>query len=140
MASFESNRNQDWVGNSRAYLLAWGLPGIILVAGIFLDPSTRTVLWVGALVWKGMACVVNAARCGRTHCYFTGPYFLILAIVTALHGYQILWLGGFGWVWLGLMIVAGGGALWVFTEKAWGKFFHESNDIADGHTVNKCLD
>ncbi len=122
MASPKSFQHEDWVSSSRAYLLAWGLPGIILVVGIFLDPSTRTVLWVGALVWKGAACVANAARCGRTHCYFTGPYFLILAIVTALHGYQIVWLGAYGWVWLGLMIVGGGGALWFFTEKAWGRF------------------
>ena len=125
----ESCQHEDWVSNSRAYLLAWGLPGIILVAGIFLEPSARTVMWAGALVWKGAACLVNAARCGRTHCYFTGPYFLILAVVTALHGFQIVGLGAYGWVWLGLAIIAGGGGLWFVTEKTWGKFFLRSKSI-----------
>ena len=122
MVTSESCQHKDWVSNSRSYMLAWGLPGIILISGIFLEPSTRTVMWVGALVWKGVACVANAARCGRTHCYFTGPYFLALAVVTALHGFQIVSLGPDGWLWLGLTIVGGGGALWFLTEKAWGKF------------------
>jgi hypothetical protein len=102
--------------------MAWGLPGIILVVGVFVDPLSRTVMWAAALAWKGIACLVNAARCGRTHCYFTGPYFLVLAIVTVLHGLQIFWLGVYGWLALGLAIVAGGGVLWYLTEKAWGKF------------------
>ncbi len=65
---------------------------------------------------------------------------MILAVVTALHGFQIVWLGAYGWVWLGLMIVAGGGALWFFTEKAWGKFIKVQKAIADGNTVEKCID
>jgi len=80
-------------------------------------------MWFGALMWMGVTCWVNAARCGRTHCYFTGPYFLALAILPALHGWEILWLGAYGWLWLTLMIFAGGGALWFVTEKVWGKFF-----------------
>lgn len=28
----------------------------------------------------GLACLANAARCRRMHCYFTGPYFLLLAL------------------------------------------------------------
>ena len=123
MVSPESENHEDWVSNSRSYMLAWGLPGIILLVGIFLEPSTRTFMWAGALVWKGVACLANATRCGRTHCYFTGPYFLVLAIVTVLHGLQIVWLGAYGWLGLGLAIVAGGGALWFVTEKVWGKFF-----------------
>lgn len=123
MGKSKSCKDEDWVGNSRSYMLAWGFPGIILVTGIFLEPFVRTVMWVGALVWKGVACLTNAARCGRTHCYFTGPYFLVLAIVTVLHGLQIFWLGAYGWLWLGLAIVGGGSALWFVTEKVWGKFF-----------------
>ena len=43
---------KDWVSDSRTYALAWGLPGVILIVGIFLDPLTRTVMWAGALLWK----------------------------------------------------------------------------------------
>jgi len=28
----------------------------------------------------GGACLVNAVRCGRLHCYVTGPFFLLGAI------------------------------------------------------------
>jgi hypothetical protein len=100
-------------------------------------------MWAIALVWKGVACLANAARCGRTHCYFTGPYFLVLAVVTALHGFQIVWLGAYGWLWLGLMIVAGGGALWFVTERVWGKFFKVPKTFPEslGHerTHKTCL-
>ena len=113
---------QDWVSDTRIYALAWGLPGVILVVGIFLDPLTRTVMWTGALLWKSVACVANAARCGRTHCYFTGPFFLLMAFVTILHGFQVVSLGENGWMWLGLAIIGGTGFLWLFTERVWGKF------------------
>jgi len=122
MSKIEICESKDWVSDSRTYALAWGLPGIILIIGIFLDPSTRTIIWAGALVWKGVACLANATRCGRTHCYFTGPYFLLLAVGTVLHGFHIVDLGANGWIWLGLMIVAGSGVLWFFTERVWGKF------------------
>lgn len=79
-------------------------------------------MWAGGLGWKGIACLVNAARCGRTHCYFTGPYYLGLGLVTVLHGLQIVWLGAYGWLSLGIAIVVGGGGLWYLTEKSWGKF------------------
>ena len=122
MSKIEICESKDWVSDSRTYALAWGLPGIILIIGIFLDPSIRTIMWAGALVWKGVACLANATRCGRTHCYFTGPYFLLLAVGTVLHGFHIVDLGANGWIWLGLMIVAGSGVLWFFTERVWGKF------------------
>lgn len=122
MPSSECCESNDWVSDSRTYAVVWGLPGVILIVGIFLDPFTRTVMWTGALLWKGVACVANAARCGRTHCYFTGPYFLLLAVGTVLHGFRIVGLGSNGWIWLGLAIIAGGGFLWFFTERAWGKF------------------
>jgi len=122
MPSSECCESKDWVSDSRTYAVLWGLPGVILIVGIFLDPFTRMMMWTGALLWKGVACMANAARCGRTHCYFTGPYFLLLAVGTVLHGFRIVDLGVNGWIWLGLAIFAGGGFLWFFTERVWGKF------------------
>jgi hypothetical protein len=29
----------------------------------------------------GVACIVNALRCGRVHCYLTGPFFLLMAVI-----------------------------------------------------------
>jgi hypothetical protein len=71
----------------------------------------------------GVTCIANATRCGRTHCYFTGPFFLIMAVGVVLHGSGILWLGANGWIWLGTTIVVGGyGVLWLLPERIWGKF------------------
>ena len=122
MPKLESCQSRDWVSDSHAFAVAWGVPGIIFMIGIFQDPFTRTMMWSGALLWQGIACVANATRCGRTHCYFTGPFFLIMALMTMLHGSHILGFGTNGWVWLGLVIIAGSGALWFFTERVWGKF------------------
>jgi len=31
-----------------------------------------------ALAWIGTACALNAKRCGRTHCRYTGPFYLAM--------------------------------------------------------------
>jgi len=122
MRKMEFWKSTDWVSDSRAFAVAWGLPGVILIIGIFQDPFTRTMMWTGALLWQGIACLANATRCGRTHCYFTGPFFLLFALVTILHGSHTIELGSNGWGWLGLVIIASSGTLWFFTERVWGKF------------------
>ena len=118
-----SGRQEDWVSNYRSYTLAWGLPTAALILAVFLTPAVKTVVWVAALVWMGAACIANATRCGRTHCYFTGPFFLIMAIAVVLHGTELLWLGPNGWTWLGVTLVVGGvGLFWLVPERIWGKF------------------
>lgn len=47
-------------------------------------------MWTPALLTAAAACVVNAARCGRLHCYFTGPLFLFAAAGTFLRGLEIV--------------------------------------------------
>ena len=114
---------RDWISSSRSYMIAWGLPAMLLVGGAFLiDLSVRTVIWAISLAWMGVACLMNAARCGRMHCYFTGPFFLFMAVAVLLHGFQVIWLGTDGWKWLGVMIVAGAAVLWWGPESIWGKF------------------
>ena len=123
MDSVNNGRPKDWVGDYRSYALAWGIPTAALALAIFLDQAARTVLWSGALVWMGVACIANATRCGRTHCYFTGPFFLLMAAAVVLHGAEVIWWGPRGWAWLGATIVVGGfGPLWLLPERIWGKF------------------
>ncbi len=122
MTNMESCESKDWVSDARSFALAWGVPVVILMIGIFQDPSTQTMMWAGALLWQGVACLANAARCGRIHCYFTGPFFLLGALMTLLHGFHLVGLGENGWRWLGLAVIAGSGGLWFVTEKMWGKF------------------
>ena len=120
----------DWVGNPRAFALAWVMPSVAMVATViaalfvagFAASPAMTVIWIGALISMGVACLANASRCGRVHCIFTGPFFLLMALVTGLHGFQIVPLGDHGWVWLGMTITAGGIALWWLPERVWGKF------------------
>lgn len=50
-----------------AFLAAGRFPALLL-----LGAAACTVM--------GFACLANAARCRRMHCYFTGPYFLLLAL------------------------------------------------------------
>ncbi len=70
----------------------------------------------------GVACLINARRCGRRHCYYKGPFFLLMTIPVALHGFEIIWLGPEGWKWLGVSIGVLGGGLWCGTEAVMGRY------------------
>ncbi len=123
MAAPEAHQRKDWVSNTRSYALAWGFPTAALIVAVFMGSPARTVIWASALAWMGMACIANAVRCGRRHCYLTGPFFLIMAGVAVVHGTGLVWLGPHGWTWLGVTIVVGGyGLLWLLPERIWGKF------------------
>ena len=102
-------------------LLAWWLPTAAIIAGLFAPISARTAIWAIALAWMGIACVLNAQQCGRTHCRYTGPYYLAMIIPVAFVGLGIP-LGLYGWVALGTVILGVGYIIWWATELAWGKF------------------
>ena len=117
-------RAKDWVSDVRGYVLAWGLPTVALVGTAFAPPWIRTPAWLIALVWMGTACLANARRCGRTHCYLTGPFFLVMAMAVLLHGYGLLPLGTHGWMWLGATIAGGTALLWIASEGLLGRYLH----------------
>lgn len=104
-------------------MLYW-LPAIaIVVAGIpAISSGWRTVVWTVALATMGVACIVNALRCGRVHCYLTGPFFFLMALVALSYGRGILHLGGNGWNLLGLITLIGAIALWYLLEMLLGKY------------------
>lgn len=83
---------------SVAFLVFW-LPAIAIVASgsSHVSDAVRTMVWPGALITMGAACTVNATRCGRLHCYFTGPVFLPNG---GCHLVVWLWCLAFGWKWL----------------------------------------
>ena len=112
----------DWAGNLRSYLLLWGVPLLAVAGGALVDPPLRTGVWIAALVWMGAACLMNARRCGRTHCRYTGPFYLLLTIPVLLDGLGLIFLGTTGWWLLGLAILFGGKLIWWTTEAAWGKY------------------
>ena len=107
----------------RVFLLYW-LPAIaIVMAGApAIGSGRRTAVWIVALATMGMACIVNALRCGRVHCYITGPFFFLMALVALSYGLGILRLGGNGWNLLGLITLIGAVALWCLPEMFLGKY------------------
>jgi len=113
---------KDWVGSLRAKLVAWWIPQGGILAGLFMAVPARTVIWTAALGWMGTACLLNARRCGRTHCRFTGPYYLAMIVPVLFLGLGIASVDLFGWLVLGVLIVFGSKIIWWATERAWGKF------------------
>jgi hypothetical protein len=107
----------------RVFLLYW-LPAIaIVLAGVpAISSGWRTVVWTVALGTMGVACIVNALRCGRVHCYLTGPFFLLMALIALSYGLGMLHVGGNGWNLLGLMTLIGAIALWCLPEMLLGKY------------------
>jgi hypothetical protein len=116
------NKPSDWAGNAHSFGRVWGIP---IIALVWVPHPAKTLLWTAALGWMGVACLMNARRCGRTHCFYTGPFFLIMAFVGLLHGFQIVPLGAGGWTWIGIATGIGTGGLWCLTEKILGKYRHQ---------------
>jgi len=117
-------------------LLAFGsfcLPAIAIIAtGHYrVGGGWRTAVWTAALSIMGTACVANAVRCGRVHCYITGPFLLVMAVVTLLYGLGILPLGGNGWNAIGLTILIGAIGLSCLPEMFFGKYRRDRARRAD---------
>ena len=51
MAKTAAPRADDWAGSLRPYLVAWGIPLLVLIAAAFVEPIPRTLAWSGVLVW-----------------------------------------------------------------------------------------
>lgn len=81
-----------------------------------------TITWTLSLLVMGGACAVNARGCGRTHCYFTGPFFLAMAVASLAHGLQLLPLGPQGWQYLGAVLLVGGVLLCILPDWLWGRY------------------
>ena len=120
MADNTVRSSRDWLSSPPSSLVAWWLPQAAIVATLFVPVPVRTAFWLIALTWMGTACILNARSCRRTHCRFTGPFYLATIIpVLALSfvAYDFWW-----WLVLGAFIVLGDKVIWWATERAWGKF------------------
>lgn len=114
--------SKDWLGSLRTNVLAWWIPQAAIVAALIAPVPVRTAVWIVALIWMGTACLLNARRCGRTHCRYTGPYYLAMIAPVLVLGSGVVAVGFYGWLALGALILAGSKILWWATERAWGKF------------------
>lgn len=116
-----SDRNNDW-DRTRWSLLLWWLPWLLVLIGYFSNEIARTTLWSAGFTVSGIACLVNARRCGRLHCFYTGPLYLGAAIVSLLYGMQVLPLGRHGWDWILGVAVAGSLFAQLGLEKLLGQY------------------
>ncbi len=112
--------SRDWLASTSSNVLAWWIPHAALLVGLFMPIPFRVVIWTIALLWMGTACILNARRCGRTHCRYTGPYYLAMIVPVLVLGF--ISSGIYEWVALGVVITGGGKLIWWATERAWGKF------------------
>lgn len=91
-----------------------GFPGV--------STGWRTAVWTAALTIMGAACVANTRRCGRVHCYITGPFFLLMAVVTLLYGLGILPLGKNSWNAISLIVLVGAIIFTCLPEILFGRY------------------
>jgi hypothetical protein len=91
-----------------------------IAAALFAPTPLRTVVWTIAMAWTGAACLVNAARCGRTHCRYTGPFYLALIVPTLVAGSADA--STPVWIALAALILIGGKAIWWASERVWGRY------------------
>ncbi len=116
---------EDLVSKRLSFMWAWGVPLLVLFSLNFargvLPLSVIIVIMSGVFVRMGFACTLNARRCRRRHCYYSGPIFLIGAVAVLLVGFNIVSLGRDGLmivVWATLAL-----ALLTFaTEPVFGKY------------------
>ena len=117
---------KDLVVDRRAQLLLWRLPtAAIAASSVLRDSPIKAGIWTAAFTQMGLACLVNASRCGRVHCYFTGPFFLLGALASLLQGLGTLRLG---WDRLGVAMLVGGVALGRLPEMIRGKYANRTAD------------
>ncbi|MEN8183065.1 MAG: hypothetical protein ABFS46_11080 [Myxococcota bacterium] len=120
----ETGVQRDLLSDRVVSFLVWKLPALVMVGTAFLSVGNvgRGLVWALCLTVLGGGCVANALRCGRLHCYLTGPLFLLMAGLSLLHGFDLLPLGSAGWMWIGAGTLIGAVALTVLPERVWGKY------------------
>ena len=112
----------DWAASRVALALVWGLPAVAMLFALLLEPGLRAAVWIAMLIWMGSACLLNARQCGRTHCRYTGPFFLGMAGLVAAHAAGVLPLGTQPWLMLGSLVVAGNALIWWASERLFGTY------------------
>ncbi len=80
--------SRDLTGQKAAWFF-WYLPIALIVTGGFWHQGL-VWLWAPAFLIAGLGCVLNAAKCGRIHCYLTGPLYLLAAVFVILSGLGIV--------------------------------------------------
>jgi hypothetical protein len=132
MASEIVQSSRDWLSSPHTSALAWWIPKAAIVVALFIPPPARTGVWIIALVWMGTACILNSKRCGRTHCRYTGPYYLTMIVPVVVLASGVISVDFNAWLSLAVLILGGSMIIWWATEKAWGKFARHGRTVLEG--------
>jgi len=117
MANEIVQSSRDWLSSPRTTALAWWIPKAAILVALFIPPSTRTGIWIIALVWMGTACILNSRRCGRTHCRYTGPYYLAMIAPVLVLASGVISVDFYAWLSLAVFILGGSMIIWWATER-----------------------
>src|SRR5262249_33463274 len=122
MASEVVQSSRDWLNSPRPSAVAWWIPKAAIVVALVIPPPARTGIWIIALVWMGAACILNSRRCGRTHCRYTGPYYLGMIAPVLVLASGVISVDFYAWFSLAVLVLGGSMIICVGTEKAGGEF------------------
>jgi len=118
--------SRDVMSSGLRMLLLYGLPVLaIYLSGHLGDRRIAMIVWPVAFLIMGVACVANARRCGRVHCYFTGPLFLVASVLSALHGWSVIDLGPRAWDLIGYGTFGLALVLYFAPEAVWGRYYRK---------------
>jgi len=100
------------------------LPAAVIVLSGNLNIGNRwqAGVWAVCLGIMAAGCLVNALRCGRTHCYFTGPFLILMGLASLAYGFGELPLGTSGWNWIGGVTLGGAVLLGFVPELLFGTY------------------
>jgi hypothetical protein len=114
----------DVLSNPRLSVALYCVPIAVLVLSGMLKIGDRwqAIVWAICLFVMAAGCMINAVRCGRVHCYFTGPFLILMAVGSLLYGFGWLPLGISGWNWIGGVTLCGAIVLFCVPELVLGKY------------------
>jgi len=129
----------DLVSNPIKFTIIWITPILLLICSTLSESKILTgLIWSISLCWMGVACLFNAKQCKRTHCFYTGPFFIVMAIVAFLFGYNFISLGDNAWILLGAISVAGGILIWNLSESIFGKYMRNKCHLLAAVSTGRC--
>jgi hypothetical protein len=116
--------SKDMLCNGRWQLLVYGVPFVALqLAGNLGNFAISTTVPALAFLVVGVLCSINAWRVRRVHCFFMGPWCLLVGATMALYSLRITDFGPASWQLIINTGLVGAFIIYITTERFWGKYF-----------------
>lgn len=115
---------RDLSARTGSFLAIWLAPIVLagLVTAFAPSPAWAVpIAWTAAFSWMAGACLLNARRCGRLHCYFSGPILLAGALAALALAIGIVDLGARGLTIIIAVTLALAGLTYGL-ERVWGRY------------------